>query len=230
MVEHPSFDFESAGDSVAARAGAGLAKIGMALKSRAWRDAGPEHLTPTQGQTLVVLRNAQRGMRLDDIATALGVTAPTASDAVKALVQKKLVIRKNATDDRRAVAVTLTARGTALADRVAGWPDFLLRALDTLDNDEQTGFLRSLIKIIRGLQDAGDIPLQRMCVGCRFFRPHMHDDPARPHHCAFVDAPFGDRHLRLDCNEYEQAAPDAARVNWRSWSGGAPVSRVEGPI
>lgn len=228
-MDHPPFDFETASQPVAERVGAGLAKIGMALKSRAWRDAGPERLTPTQGQALVILKNARRGLRLDEIATALGVTAPTASDAVKALVQKKLVTRKNARDDRRAVSVTLTARGIALADRVAGWPDFLLRALDTLDQDEQAAFLRSLIKIIRGLQAAGDIPVQRMCVGCRFFRPHAHDDPVQPHHCAFVDAAFGDRHMRLDCNEYEPAAPEISRSNWRAWNDkAAPASAIEG--
>jgi len=230
MGEHPPFNFETASQPVAVRVGAGLAKIGIALKSRAWRDAGPERLTPTQGQAIVILKNAQRGLRLDEIAVALGVTAPTASDAVKALVQKKLVARRNAKDDRRAVSVTLTARGEELAGRVAGWPDFLLRALDTLDEAEQTAFLRSLVKIIRGLQVAGDIPVQRMCIGCRFFRPHLHDDPVQPHHCAFVDAPFGDRHLRLDCNEYESAAPDEVRSNWRSWSGNAPASGLEGAI
>jgi hypothetical protein len=42
-----------------------------------------------------------------------------------------------------------------------------------------------------------------MCVTCRYFRPHVHSDPERPHHCAFVDAPFGDRALRLDCRDHE---------------------------
>lgn len=230
MSKQPPFDFEAANQPVATRVGAGLAKIGIALKNHAWRDGGPERLTPTQGQAIVILKNARRGLRLDEIATALGVTAPTASDAVKSLVQKKFASRRNCKDDGRAVSVTLTARGEELADRVASWPDFLLRALDTLDAAEQTAFLRSLMKIIRGLQDAGDIPVQRMCIGCRYFNPHSHDDPVRPHHCALVDAPFGDRNLRLDCNEHEPAAPETARSNWHSWSGNAPASGIEGTI
>ncbi|MGD9539207.1 MAG: MarR family winged helix-turn-helix transcriptional regulator [Alphaproteobacteria bacterium] len=219
MGQQPIFDFEAESQPVAQRIGTGLAKIGIAMKSRAWRGAGPERLTPTQGQALTVLRAAVRGLRLDEVASALGVTAPTASDAVAVLVAKGLVSRNRSPDDRRAIALSLTPAGTALADRVAAWPDFLLRALDVLDAAEQTAFLRSLVKIIRGLQEAGDIPIQRMCVSCTYFRPNAHDDRDRPHHCAFVDAPFGDHHLRLDCAEQNPASADQARANWRRWSG-----------
>jgi hypothetical protein len=41
----------------------------------------------------------------------------------------------------------------------------------------------------------------------------VHPEAAEPHHCAFVDAPFGNRALRLDCAEHEQAvAPEMART------------------
>jgi hypothetical protein len=71
-----------------------------------------------------------------------------------------------------------------------------------------------LVKMIRTLQERGEIPVSRMCVTCRFFRPRVHDDPTRPHHCAFVDAPFGDRSLRLECADHE-AAPEGQRA--RGW-------------
>jgi DNA-binding MarR family transcriptional regulator len=217
MHERPPLNIETASPPVAQRVTTALAKIGMALKTRAWREAGPDRLTPTQGQALVVLRGAVRGMRLDDVARALGVTAPTASDAISTLVAKGLVTRGRAADDHRAVALQLTGDGAAHADRVASWPDFLLRALDALDDAEQVSFLGSLIKIIRSLQEAGDIPVQRMCVNCRYFRPNVHDHPRQPHHCAFVDAAFGDRHLRLDCAEHDSATADVAHANWVAW-------------
>lgn len=219
MIDRPPFDFETASDPIAERVSVGLSKIGLALKTKAWRGATPARLTPTQGQALALLRGSSRGLRLDEVATGLGVTAPTASDAVAALVAKGLVLRARSAENRRAVSLTLTPEGTALADEVAAWPDFLLRAVGTLEPAEQAVFLRALMKIIRGLQEAGDIPPQRMCVNCRYFRPNRHDSPDRPHHCAFVDAPFGDRHLRLDCQEQEPASPDEAEVNWVRWTG-----------
>ncbi len=224
MIETPPYDFEGASEPVGQRVSTGLAKIGMALKSKAWRGAAPERLTPTQGQALVLIRGTPRGLRLDEVAKGLGVTAPTASDAVATLASKGLVARARAVDNHRAVSLTLTTEGAALADRVADWPDFLLRAVNTLEGAEQTTFLRALVKIIRSLQEAGDIPTQRMCVTCRYFRPNIHDDHDRPHHCAFVDAPFGDRHLRLDCLEQELAPVDEQRAHWIRWNGSASLN------
>jgi hypothetical protein len=68
-----------------------------------------------------------------------------------------------------------------------------------LDAGEREVFQRALVKMIRSLQIQGRIPVARMCLGCRFFRPYAHASSSAPHHCAFVDAPFGDAELRLDC-------------------------------
>jgi hypothetical protein len=61
------------------------------------------------------------------------------------------------------------------------------------------------MKMIRALQDGGQIPLSRMCVTCRYFRENAHEQ-GPPHHCAFVDAPLGVAELRMDCNEHEAIA------------------------
>lgn len=206
--------FDTAADPTAKRVTAGLAKIGLVLRSRAWKGAGRERLTPTQGQILAVLRSRSAGMRLAGVAEALGATPATASDAVASLVEKSLVARRPAGDDGRAVTLTLTAKGRRQADRVAEWPDFLMRAVATLTEPEQALLLRALVKMIRTLQANGDIPIQRMCATCRFFRPKVHTDVAKPHHCAFVDAPFGDRHLRLDCADHDPALPPEASAIW----------------
>jgi hypothetical protein len=53
----------------------------------------------------------------------------------------------------------------------------------------------------------------RSPIDYRFFQPYRHPDPDRPHHCAFVDAPFGDGELRLDCPDHDAApAGQAART------------------
>jgi DNA-binding MarR family transcriptional regulator len=196
----------------------GLAKIGLALKSRFWREGERFGLTPTQAQVLGLVRaRMPRPIRLSLVAEDLQVTPATASDAVSALVRKGLLTKGRAPDDARAVALRLTSDGEAAADSIAAWPDFLLRAVDTLDEDEQAVFLRGLIKMIRELQERGDIPIARMCVTCRFFRPNVHDDPRAPHHCGLVDAPMGDRHLRIDCLDQEQASPGQQQDAWNRY-------------
>lgn len=190
----------------------GLHKIGLAIRSQAWQKAGQRGLTPTQAQILIILetREAQGAKTIiSDAAAALALTVATTSDAAAALTAKRLIAKQRGAQDARAVFLRLTSRGKRAARRAALWSDFLLEAAQTLSPEEQGVFLRALVKMIRGLQERGQIPVSRMCVTCRYFRPHVHQDPEKPHHCDFVDAPFGDRHLRLECPDYEAASQEA---------------------
>jgi DNA-binding MarR family transcriptional regulator len=214
---------EAGNEPVEQRVAAGLMKIGLALRHRAWQEAGPRGITPTQGQILAVLQRHADGLSLTSIAEQLAVTAPTASDAVRVLTEKGLVGKSRAAADRRAIRVTLTDAGQIEAAQAAGWPEFLAEAAGALSEPEQTAFLRALVKMIRALQDRGEIPVARMCAGCRYFRPNVHTDPVRPHHCAFVDAPFGDRSLRLDCSDFDAATAAAREEIWKAFVGAAPV-------
>ena len=210
-----ALDTAAEADPIGRRVVTGLVKIGLATRHRAWVEASGQGLTPTQGQALALLRRRPEvGMRLAELAAELAVTPATTSEAVRVLAEKGLVRKVRAADDARALAITLTDAGRQAADRAAGWADFLLAAVDELTPPEQEVFLRGLVKMIRTLQERGEIPIARMCVTCRFFRPNVHADPARPHHCAFVDAPFGDRHLRLECLDHQAAPADQADRAW----------------
>ena len=200
---------------LAQRVTTGLAKVGIALKQQAWAEAGGRGLTPTQAQVLALLRATPDGLRLGALAQQLGVTAPTASDSVAALHRKGLVAKVPLAGDGRAVVVRLTPVGVREASAAAAWPDFLLEAVDELSAAEQAAFLRGLVTMIRTLQTRGRIPVARMCVPCRFFQPFRHQGEALPHHCAFVDAPFGDGELRLDCPDHAAAPTDQAEHTWR---------------
>ena len=201
----------------------GLAKIGIALKQQAWAEAGGRGLNPTQGQVLALLRANPDGLRLRILAEQLGVTAATTSDSVTALQRKGLVTKEPATGDGRGVVVLLTPAGVSEAAAAAAWPDFLLEAVSELSTAEQAAFLRALVAMIRTLQEKGRIPVARMCVSCRFFRPFQHSDPVHPHHCAFVDAPFGDAELRLDCLDFQPAPADEAAQNWQTFRASIPA-------
>ena len=87
--------------------------------------------------------------------------------------------------------------------------------MQELDPAERKLFLRILIKLIRRLQTDGHIVPQRLCVTCVHFRPNAHqNNPAGPHHCAYVDMPLGDTDLRIDCPDHRGASPEVANTNW----------------
>jgi DNA-binding MarR family transcriptional regulator len=205
--------FDTSGQTTAEHILIGLSKIGIALKSQSWQDAGQQGLTPTQGQILALLLD--KSLRLSDIANYLSISAATASDAVTTLVDKGLVQKVKSPNDGRAIDITLTATGVEAAKTTSGWADFLLSTVDELSEEERTVFLRALIKMIRNLQENGKISVANMCVTCTFFQPYRYDDAEYPHHCGLVNAPFGDRHLRINCPEQIPADAKTEKHNWQ---------------
>lgn len=224
--------FEVHSESIASRVALGLDKLALALKSQAWAGAGARGLTPTQGQILALLRaRGERALRLTQVAEELAISAPTASDSVRALVEKGLIRKARAKDDARAVALELTTEGRNEAEWAATWPHFLLAAVEALSEEEQEAFLLALIKIIHALGERGQIPMQRMCVTCRYFQPNTHPERLPPYRCSLVDAPLGPRQLRLDCPEFVLGEPGSSRERLallpRTQSFGAVVEEPE---
>ena len=191
-------------DDTTQRITQGLAKISLAMRHNAWQQAGPRGLNPTQSQILVLLQQHPM-IGVGEVARQLAVTSASVSDSVRALVEKKLVKKTTSKKDTRAVTLSLTASGKAEAARNNTWPDLLSVAVDSMSDSERQIFVRSLVKMVRTLQESGKIPVSRMCVSCRFFKPDTYVAEALPHHCDFVNAPFGDAQLRFDCPDHEQS-------------------------
>jgi DNA-binding MarR family transcriptional regulator len=185
---------------------AGLGQIAAFVRMAGWREAEPLGLTPTQRTCLSLLKN-RGACRVTALAKLLGITQPTVSDVIAALERKGFVERRPDPADARATRVHLTAAGTEMARQAARPPAALSRAIGTLSPAERAGMRRALSKMILSLQQQGAIEPQRLCLGCRFFRPYVHSDALKPHHCAFVDAAFGDASLRFDCSDHEEADP-----------------------
>ena len=183
-----------------------LSRLALYWRAAGWRAAGVQGLTPTQAEILSQL--AAGPMRSGDLARGLGVSAPTLTDAVTTLAAKGLAERRPDPQERRAALVALTPRGAGAVALLPDIPETIAPVLEGLTEPDRAGLLRGLVLVIRGLQEAGAIPVQRMCLTCRHFRPDAHEDAARPHHCAFVDAAFGDAALRLACADHGEATEE----------------------
>ena len=203
------------------QAATGLAQLSLFLRTRQWQAAESLGLTPTQNTVLTLLR--QRGPnRVRTLAKLLGVTQATASRAVSALERKRLVRKSIDPGDGRATLVSLVSAGLRLASGRTEFPEALLSALAGLSPLESRALHTALSKVILELQESGAIEPQRMCCTCRFFRPYRHSDQSRPHHCDFVDAPFGTASLRLDCGDHQPAKETLRRQRWRRFLAATP--------
>jgi len=81
------------------------------------RSLEPIRVTPLQAGVILFLRR-HTDAKLTDAAASLGVRLPTLSEVVKDLVRKRWVTKRRSATDTRAVCLSLSRRGAALAQRI----------------------------------------------------------------------------------------------------------------
>lgn len=219
--------YELSRDSLTTRLRDGFDRIAQVQRADLWAAAGEAGLNPAQAQVLDLLARRPDGLRQKEIAAHVAVSGPSIADTVAALVRKALVSRAPDPSDARAVIVRATGDGLRVGREIAARQTQLSLALASLPDAAREQLLSAQIHIIRHLQDAGAVPLQRMCASCRHFRPHAHPDAARPHHCAFVDAAIGPREFRLDCGDHEAADPAVQAATWTAFEKGPPTLQAK---
>jgi len=202
---------------LAQKLGHAFNRVQVAMRADSWEAFGQNDLNPTQGQILLLLGRRSEGLRLSEIAAELAVSAPTVSDSVASLVEKGYVSKTRAKNDARAIAVRLTASGKRLVSRLDSVGGTIAAVIESLPEAEKVQLYKTMLRMVRELQVAGKIPVARMCVTCRHFRPNVHENAERPHHCALVDAAFGDQTLRSDCPEHEPADEHLDAQNWQTF-------------
>lgn len=202
----------------------GVARLGVVLRTESWRFCSPRRLTPTQAQVLRVLHSRGRqGLRLSEVARELGVSAPTASEAVAALCRKRLVRKQRSGDDGRALTLLLDARGQRLAQELDVWPDALVKIAGSMP--DRGPMLRGIVWLIHELEVQGLLPVARLCVSCENFQPNVHPGTTRSHHCTFIDAPVGDGDVRVDCPAHRMADGVRRAGAWNQFFMARPEGR-----
>jgi DNA-binding MarR family transcriptional regulator len=203
----------------------GLERLGAALQADRRGALETTPLNPTQARILGYL-TSRGAASVGAVAAQFGVRQPTATGSLAALEKKGLVERHADAKDRRVSALSPTQRGAELSAAIDAKSGAVERALSELAPDEQSRLLELLVRLIRILQREGAIPPQRMCVTCAYFRPYARADAEAPHHCAFVDAAFGGRDLRLDCGDHREA--ENKEEVWMKFLAGAPHADAGG--
>jgi DNA-binding MarR family transcriptional regulator len=109
-------------------------------------------LTPSQLSALVTIDQIGRA-RLCDVATAEGVSAPTATRIVGAIEKLGLVARTDDADDRRATRVAVTPAGRAALRRIrTNRTAFLQQRLQRLD-EHDLAVLRAALPVLTALAE-----------------------------------------------------------------------------
>lgn len=135
-----------------------LLGIASAVRTHAWLGATADRLTPTQGEILVMIQRNRAPMRLGVIASQLGMSCATVSEAVSTLVAKELLAKRRDSVDGRALALCLTPSGARAAKRASRWTEFLSNACAELSPRDLAQLQKTLGKFAQVMQDRGDMP------------------------------------------------------------------------
>lgn len=195
------FDPERQAHDPDARLLAALERICRVLRSRL-QDAVLEiGVSPAQAQILIYLHTHGGRAYVGSLAAELGVGAPTASEAIRALEQRRFVARRRSRSDARRRTVVLTEAGRRRADRLASWPQPVAEAVATLPREEREAALCFLLDAIAELERRGLVSNLRMCRTCAYFAP-----AGGRYFCRLLQRPLVATELRLDCPDHRAAA------------------------
>ncbi|GAA3343030.1 hypothetical protein GCM10020358_40190 [Amorphoplanes nipponensis] len=151
---------------------ASRALVAVAARSLASGDA---EITLPQHRALVVL--ASRGpQRMTDLADLLAVNSSTATRHCDRLQRRGLVQRVRATDDRRAVRVSLTAAGRRLVEQIT---EARRREISRILRTMPARSREPLLTALRSFADAaGEVPEQSWSLGWSTTAPLADEVPA----------------------------------------------------
>lgn len=180
---------------------ASLERLSGVFRQLLWQQATQTGLSPLQLQVLVFLRFHSLGQgTVSYLAREYQVSRATISDAVKILAQKTLVSRHTDPTDLRSHFLQLTPEGQLLADQTSSFAAPLTPPVSGLPARQKLNLYLSLLQLLYQLQQAGTIPMQRMCFSCRHYgrRPGQH-------FCHLLNIPLEGPQLRIDCPEHDAA-------------------------
>lgn len=177
-----------------------LERISQAFRVLLWQESKEYALSPIQVQVLIfLLHHSEEKRKVTYLADEFNMTKATISDTIKILEEKKLISKSYELSDTRSYIINLTKKGKATAQQASFFTNEIRKPLDKLHPDDKENLLLSLMGVIRQLNQAGVITIQRMCMTC----VHYQTSEKGKHFCKLLNQQLRNTDLRVDCPEYE---------------------------
>ena len=188
-------------DELSTKVVAALDRIARGVRSHRQVIATGAGVTPLQADLMrTVAEGKPPEAQPSSLAAELGVSQPTASDALGALVCKGLVRRTATPGDRRSSTYSLTAPGARVVDDLRHADAVLSESVAALSTTDQERALGTLLALISSLLSSGVLRVARTCPTCRFF------EDGRTPRCGLLQAPLAPSDYRVNCPEHELSA------------------------
>ena len=180
---------------------AALERISAAFRVLLWDEAKENALSPIQNQILIfLLFHDSEKCTVSYLAQEFNMTKATVSDSIKVLLKKGLITKFDHPSDTRSYIIGLTDPGKKTAEKSANFAFAIEKPLNAIGQAQKETMLAGLLRLIRDLNQAGVITVQRMCFSCVNYRFENGE-----HYCKLLKSKLADTEIRVDCPEHEHA-------------------------
>ncbi|WP_353185269.1 MarR family winged helix-turn-helix transcriptional regulator [Parapedobacter lycopersici] len=201
MMNKSDFDITHQNRHTASKIVVSLERIAQAFRVLLWQESKTHALSPIQVQVLLFLHyHSDEKRKVSYLAGEFNMTKATISDTVKTLEQKHLITKAYEPDDTRSYMINLTQKGRDIADQTSLFTKEIRTPIDKLHPDDRENLLLSLLQVIRHLNKAGVITIQRMCTTCSHYLPSA---DGKTHFCKLLNQHLHVTELRVDCPEHQ---------------------------
>lgn len=181
-----------------------LERLSQVFHNLLWSKTKEYNLSPIQIKFLIfILTNNSKDCTVTELGRKFNLTKPTVSDAIISLVEKRLVQKKESTEDKRTIHLQLTKKGKDVAEELLAWADPIRDEIKNNSEADKLDVYLFLLKLIESLERAGVISVNRMCITCRFFEQSSSVNSL--HYCKLLEKNLSSQELRIDCLEHQAA-------------------------
>lgn len=192
-------DFDTENQSTESKIVASLERISQAFRVLLWQESKEHTLSPIQIQVLIFLLHHDPGKRkVSHLASEFNMTKATISDSVKVLEQKELIYKEFETHDSRSQIIHLTSKGKEIAEQTSVFAKEIRIPVEEMNRDDKENLMLSLFNIIRHLNRANVITVQRMCTTCAYYQ----SENGSPF-CKLINQNLEILDLKIDCPEHQ---------------------------
>lgn len=183
-----------------------LERISHVFRVLLWEQTKQYNLSPIQTQILIyIYHQPEYDRNISTLAIRLNVTKATISDAVKSLVQKKLVKKQTDKEDARYFYLTLTNKGSELVKKIESWGEQFRKNFREIPDKDKTTLYETLLRLLINFEEQGIINRNRICFTCKHFQNQKKSNKEL-YFCELLNLPLKTNELRVDCPEHELAA------------------------
>lgn len=194
------FDLKYQNQRIESKIVASLERIAQSFRVLLWQESKEFSLTPIQVQVLIfLLHHSDEKRKVSYLADEFNMTKATISDTVKTLEHKKLISKEYEPHDTRSYTIHLTEKGKDIAGKTSFFTNELRIPIDKLHQKDKENLLLNLLDIIRHLNQAGVISIQRMCMSCSYYQA---SNNGQQHFCGLLNQQIHVKDLRIDCPEH----------------------------